>query len=68
MKRKFIVLIVIALFAVFVFTACAQNNTQPSVELKGPSVSLPENTPSMPPMPSSTVTIDVTPLPLPSEY
>jgi uncharacterized lipoprotein YajG len=56
------IVIAIALIAVFLFAACAKNNAQPSVELTGPSASL-SGTPYRTAGPSSTVTINVTPLP-----
>lgn len=62
MKKRFIAIIAIALILIFLLAACAQNNAQPSVDLTGPTVSL-SGTPSRSAGPSSTVTIDVTPLP-----
>lgn len=62
MKRIFFVLAAIVLAAALIFAACAKNNAQPSVELTGPTTSL-SGTPSRTAGPSSTVTIDVTPLP-----
>lgn len=63
MKKLIFVIVVIVLAVCVLLAGCAQNNNvAPSGSLTGPSASL-SGTPYRTAGPSSTVTIDITPLP-----